>query len=112
MKRIFLCLLSIFIIACQQNPSTNILYSSDFDDIQYFSEDFFLLEGTDIPDSLKYNKYDRLPASYKELVREPVWDLSKNSAGFDIGKKYIDLKIAIKQATKKATKVDSITKII
>ena len=81
---IFLCLLSIFIIACQQNTSTNILYSSEFDGIQYFGEDSFLLEGTDIPDSLKDNKYDRLPASYKDLVREPVWNLSKNSAGLSI----------------------------
>ena len=43
-----------------------------------------MLEGTDIPDSLKENKYDRLPASYKEIVREPVWDLAKNSAGLSI----------------------------
>ena len=84
MKRIFFCLLSIFIIACQQNTSTNILYSSEFDGIQYFGEDSFLLEGTNIADSLKDNKYDRLPASYKDLVREPVWDLSKNSAGLSI----------------------------
>ena len=81
---IFLCLLSIFIIACQQNTSTNILYSSEFDGIQYFGEDSFLLEGTDIPDSLKDSKYDRLPISYKDLVREPVWNLSKNSAGLSI----------------------------
>ena len=70
MKRIFLYLL--LFIACQQNTSTNILYSSEFDGIQYFGEDSFLLEGTDIPDSLKENKYDRLPISYKDLVREPV----------------------------------------
>ena len=82
MKRIFLYLL--LFIACQQNTSTNILYSSEFDDIKYFGEDSFLLEGTDIPDSLKENKYDRLPFSYKEDVREPVWDLSKNSAGLSI----------------------------
>ena len=44
MKRIFLYLL--LFIACQQNTSTNILYSSEFDDIQYFGEDLFLLEGT------------------------------------------------------------------
>jgi len=43
-KRIFLYLL--LFIACQQNTSTNILYSSEFDDIQYFGEDLFLLEGT------------------------------------------------------------------
>ena len=84
MKRIFFCSLFVFLIACQQNTSNNILYSSKFDDIKYFGEDSFLLEGTDIADSLKENKYDRLPASYKEFVREPVWNLSKNSAGLSI----------------------------
>lgn len=84
MKRIFFCSLFVFLIACQQNTSNNILYSSKFDDIKYFGEDSFLLEGTDIADSLKENKYDRLPASYKGFVREPVWNLSKNSAGLSI----------------------------
>ena len=84
MKRIFFCSLFVFLIACQQNTSNNILYSSKFDDIKYFGEDSFLLEGTDIEDSLKENKYDRLPASYKGFVREPVWNLSKNSAGLSI----------------------------
>lgn len=84
MKRIFFCSLFVFLIACQQNTSNNILYSSKFDDIMYFGEDSFLLEGTDIADSLKENKYDRLPASYKGFVREPVWNLSKNSAGLSI----------------------------
>ena len=50
----------------------------------YYGEDFFLLEGTLIPDSLKENRYDRLPISYKEVVREPVWELSKASAGMSI----------------------------
>ena len=84
MKRVFFCSLFVFLIACQQNTSNNILYSSKFDDIKYFGEDSFLLEGTDIEDSLKENKYDRLPASYKGFVREPVWNLSKNSAGLSI----------------------------
>ena len=84
MKRILICLSLIFFIGCQENTSNNILYSSGFDDIKYFNDDSFLLEGTDIPDSLKENKYDRLPASYKEIVREPVWDLAKNSAGLSI----------------------------
>ena len=83
-KKIFFSSLFVFLIACQQNTSNNILYSSKFDDIKYFGEDSFLLEGTDIADSLKENKYDRLPASYKEFVREPVWNLSKNSAGLSI----------------------------
>lgn len=50
----------------------------------YYGEDFFTLEGTVIPDSLKENRYDRLPLSYKDIVREPVWELSKASAGMSI----------------------------
>ncbi len=50
----------------------------------YYGEDFFILEGTEIPDSLKENRYDRLPLSYKEIVRKPVWELSKASAGMSI----------------------------
>tara|TARA_Y100001935_G_scaffold29304_1_gene22734 strand:- start:1225 stop:2394 length:1170 start_codon:yes stop_codon:yes gene_type:complete len=84
MRNIFICLLFIFFISCQQNQSANILYSSEFNDIKYFGQDSFLLEGTDIADSIKENKYDRLPASYKDSVREPVWNLSKNSAGLSI----------------------------
>ena len=83
MKRLFLYVLLIFFIGCKQNSSSNIL-SPGFDDINYYGYNSFLLEGTDIPDSLKENKYDRLPASYKEKVRKPVWDLSKNSSGLSI----------------------------
>ena len=50
----------------------------------YYGKDYFLLEGTEIADSLKENRYDRLPASYKEIVRKPVWELSKSSAGLSI----------------------------
>jgi len=84
MKNFFIYLSFAFSIGCQQNTSNNIIYSSNFDDIEYFGEESFILEGTDIPASLKENMYDRLPASYKEIVREPVWDLSKNSAGLSI----------------------------
>ena len=42
------------------------------------------MEGTLIPESLKENRYDRLPISYKDIVRKPVWDLSKSSAGMSI----------------------------
>ena len=83
-KRVLLCLSLMFFVGCQQNSSNNILYSSGFDDIKYFGKDSFLLEGSDIPESLKENMYDRLPASYKEIVREPVWNLSKNSTGLSI----------------------------
>ncbi|PDH50590.1 MAG: hydrolase, partial [Rhodothermaeota bacterium MED-G16] len=52
----------------------------DNSQITYYGKDFFRLEGTVIPDSLKENRYDRLPFSYKNIVRKPVWDLSKSSA--------------------------------
>ena len=84
MKRIFLCLSLLFIIGCQEKNCNNILYSCDFNNINYYGEESFLLEGTFIHDSLKENRYDRLPASYKEIVREPVWDLSKHSSGLSI----------------------------
>jgi hypothetical protein len=52
--------------------------------ITYFDSEHFLIEGTVIADSLKESPYDRLPISYKEKVREPVWDLSKASAGITV----------------------------
>ena len=84
MKRIFLCLSLLLLIGCQEKNCNNILYSCDFNNIKYYGEESFLLEGTFIHDSLKENRYDRLPASYKEIVREPVWDLSKHSSGLSI----------------------------
>ena len=50
----------------------------------YYGKDYFLVEGTDVPENLKENIYDRLPASLKTKVREPVWELSKNSAGLSV----------------------------
>lgn len=50
----------------------------------YYGREHFLIEGTAIADSLKESPYDRLPISYKEKVREPVWDLSKASAGITV----------------------------
>ncbi len=58
--------------------------SQEQNNVLYYGEDFFRLEGTEIPDSLKENRYDRLPLSYKERVRERVWNLSKSSAGLSI----------------------------
>ena len=52
--------------------------------IKYYGRDAFLIEGTVFPDSLKESPYDRLPLSYKEIVREPVWNLSKSSAGISV----------------------------
>ena len=51
---------------------------------KYYGYESFLIEGTDIANSLKESRYDRLPLSYKERVRKPVWDLSKNAAGLSI----------------------------
>ncbi|MEQ8882119.1 MAG: SGNH/GDSL hydrolase family protein [Cyclobacteriaceae bacterium] len=50
----------------------------------YYGADHFILEGTDIAESLKENRYDRLPLSLKESVRPAVWNLSKASAGMSI----------------------------
>jgi hypothetical protein len=52
--------------------------------IIYHGGQHFLIEGTAISDSLKESPYDRLPISYKEKVRDPVWDLSKASAGITV----------------------------
>jgi hypothetical protein len=84
LKRIFLYLSLAFFFGCQEKTCNNILYSCNFDNIKYYGEESFLLEGTFIHDSLKENRYDRLPASYKEIVREPVWELSKHSSGLSI----------------------------
>ena len=53
-------------------------------EVKYYGKDFFRIEGTIISDSLKESPYDRLPLSYKDSVRKPVWDLSKSSAGLSI----------------------------
>ena len=52
--------------------------------VQYYGREYFLIEGTAIADTEKESPYDRLPFSYKEKVRKPVWDLSKASAGISI----------------------------
>lgn len=54
------------------------------DSTKFYGKESFLIEGTAIPESEKESPYDRLPASYKNKVREPVWDLSKNSAGISV----------------------------
>lgn len=54
------------------------------DNTTYYGKESFLIEGTGVPESEKESPYDRLPASYKNKVRKPVWDLSKNSAGISI----------------------------
>ncbi len=72
----------LFILLILSIPTLSI--SQELKNTIYYGEEFFILEGTEIPDSLKENRYDRLPLSYKELVRKPVWELSKSSAGMSI----------------------------
>ncbi len=52
--------------------------------ITWYGHDSFLTEGTTFTDSVKENLYDRFPVSYKNKVREPVWNLSKCAAGISI----------------------------
>lgn len=51
---------------------------------KYYGKESFLIEGTPFPDSIKENTYDRFPISYKNKVRQPVWHLSKASAGISV----------------------------
>ena len=68
MKNFLFVLLLVPMISFGQNlaPGQNDLKKSI--DIKYYGKNFFSLEGTLIPDSLKQNRYDRLPISYKEIV--------------------------------------------
>ena len=61
-----------------------VLFSQIDMETVYYGKDYFIIEGTIIPVSQKESPYDRLPASYKDIVRKPVWDLSKSSAGLAI----------------------------
>ncbi len=76
-KLFFLLLLCTFVFFGQEN-------SKESSEIIFHGKNFFRLEGTIIADSLKENRYDRLPASYKDIVREEVWELSKSSTGLSI----------------------------
>lgn len=73
---VFFCCIYTFCVA-QENPTKK-------ENTRYYGKENFLIEGTGIPESEKENPYDRLPASYKQKVRKPVWDLSKNSAGLSV----------------------------
>jgi len=81
MKYFLLVLISSFsVLAFSQGIETIKTDST----VIYYGREHFLIEGTVISDSLKESSYDRLPISYKEKVREPVWDLSKASAGITV----------------------------
>ena len=73
MKYLFYLLLVSYSINSQEAHQT-----------KFYGKEHFLIEGTIINDHLKESPYDRLPFSYKELVRAPVWELSKSSAGMSI----------------------------
>jgi hypothetical protein len=60
------------------------IFSQETQQTKFYGKEHFLIEGTIVAEHLKESPYDRLPASYKELVRTPVWDLSKSSAGLSI----------------------------
>jgi len=77
-RSIFILLVILFSFSLQDNAAQQV------HTVKFYGKEFFILEGTAIPDSLKENRYDRLPLSYKEHVRPPVWNLSKSSAGLSI----------------------------
>ena len=81
MKCFLLVLISSFSVLTFSQQTETIITDST---IIYYGRQHFLIEGTAILDSLKESPYDRLPISYKEKVREPVWDLSKASAGITV----------------------------
>ena len=81
MKYFLLVLISSFSVLAFSQQTETIKTDST---IIYYGRQHFLIEGTAIADSLKESPYDRLPISYKEKVREPVWDLSKASAGITV----------------------------
>ena len=58
--------------------------SQEIHQTKFFGKEHFLIEGTIFADHLKESPYDRIPFSYKELLRTPVWELSKSSAGISI----------------------------
>ena len=73
---LLLCFISSSAIS-QESPAKK-------DNMIYYGKESFLIEGTGVAESEKESPYDRLPASYKDKVRKPVWDLSKNSAGISL----------------------------
>ena len=74
----------IIILSCVSNFGISQEAPKKEEPVKYYGREYFLIEGTDIPETEKESPYDRLPASYKEKVRPPVWDLSKNSAGISV----------------------------
>ncbi len=77
----FICLL---LLSCISNSVISQESTAKKDNTIYYGKESFIIEGTGVAESEKESPYDRLPASYKDKVRKPVWDLSKNSAGISI----------------------------
>jgi len=63
---------------------SHLILSQEIHQTKFYGKEHFIIEGSIVADHLKESPYDRLPFSYKELVRTPVWDLSKSSAGISI----------------------------
>jgi hypothetical protein len=80
MKYNFLILVTFFSLQTFSQDKT----INNESNVSYYGRDHFLIEGTAVADSLKESPYDRLPVSYKDKVRQPVWDLSKSSAGITV----------------------------
>ncbi|GMU86773.1 MAG: hydrolase [Ignavibacteriales bacterium] len=52
--------------------------------IVWYGYGSFTVEGLGSPDSLRESPYDRMPVAWKDKVRKPVWELSKNTAGVTV----------------------------
>lgn len=76
------------------------------DNTIYYGKESFLIEGTGVAESEKESPYDRLPASYKNKVRKPVWDLSKNSAGISLRFNSNSTSVKVKWALMNDTKMN------
>lgn len=76
------------------------------ENIKYYGKESFLIEGTGVPEYEKESAYDRLPTSYKNKVRKPVWDLSKNSAGISLRFNTNSTSIKVKWALLNDTKMN------
>jgi lysophospholipase L1-like esterase len=63
------------------------------------SSSFEVIEGRAWSENLE-SEFDRFPIEFKEKVRKPVWNLSKNSAGLSIRFKSNSSKISIKYKLK------------
>lgn len=101
--RKFICLL---ILACISTSAISQEAPAKKENVKYYGKESFIIEGTGVPESEKESPYDRLPASYKEKVRKPVWDLSKNSAGISLRFNSNSTSIKVKWALLNDTKMN------